>query len=89
MAITDHFEAIEEPGFRRSIDPEAARLQFNMSLGLVVILGIVSVGLALSLGFKPQTLEAQARAPIKLVVQLPQRAQVQQAVVSTKLLPGG
>lgn len=89
MAIIDHFQPVEEPGFRRTIDSQAARQQLAMSLGLVVVLAIAAATLALSFRFEPRILEAQVRAPIKLVVQLPQQAQVRQAAAPAEQLPGG
>ena len=89
MAIIDHFERVEEPGFTRTVDPQAARRQFNMSLGLVVVLAIAAAAIALSLRSEPQFLAAQVRAPVKLVVQMPQRVQVQQAAEHARPLPGG
>jgi hypothetical protein len=88
MAIVDHFEPVEEPGFTRTVDPEAARRQLNMSLGLVIVLAIAATAIALSYRFEPQILEAQVRAPVKLVVQVPQRVQVQQAAERATQLPG-
>jgi hypothetical protein len=79
MGIIDHFEAVDDPGFRSSVDPNAARQQFNMSLGLVVVLAIAAATLALSFRFEPHILEAQVKAPIRLVVQAPQHAELQQA----------
>lgn len=89
MAIVDHFAYVEEPGFTRTIDPEAARRQFNMSLGLVVVLAVAAAAIALSFRFEPQILTAHVRAPIKLVVQMPQFVQVQQAAEPADQLPGG
>jgi hypothetical protein len=89
MAIVDHFEPVEEPGFTRAIDPEAARRQFNMSLGLVVVLAIAAAAVALSLRSEPQVLAAHLRAPVKLVVQMPQHVRVLQAAEHASQLPGG
>jgi hypothetical protein len=89
MAIVDHFEPVVEPGFTRSVDPQAARRQFNMSLGLVVVVALAAAAVALSFRFEPQVLEAQVRAPVKLVVQTPQRVQAQQAAEHARQLPGG
>lgn len=80
MAIVDHFEHVEEPGFMPSLNPQAARQQFNMSLGLVVVLAIGAAVIALSLRTEPQILAAHTLAQVKLVVQVPQRLDVQQAV---------
>jgi len=79
MGIIEHFEAVDDPGFRRSVDPDAARQQFNMSLGLIVVLAVAAAALAFSFGFEPRILEAQVKAPVKLVVQAPQHAELQQA----------
>jgi hypothetical protein len=89
MAIVDHFKSVEDPGFIRAVDPKAARRQFNMSLGLVVVLAVAAAGIALSFRFQPQVLEAQMRAPAKLVVQMPQPAKVMQAAEHARQLPGG
>ncbi|HWG06744.1 MAG TPA: hypothetical protein VG271_17185 [Beijerinckiaceae bacterium] len=89
MTITDHFQTVEDPGFRRSVDPEAARRQLRMSFGLVVLLAIAAGGLALSLRFEPPMMEAGLNAPVKLVVQSPQRVEIHEAASNAKELPGG
>ena len=89
MAIIDHFERVEEPGFMRTVDPQAARRQFNMSLGLVFVLAIAAALIALSFPSGPQFVSAQVRAPVKLVVQIPQHVKVQQAAEHARQLPGG
>jgi hypothetical protein len=89
MAIVDHFERVEETGYACTIDPEAARRQFNMSLGLLVVLAIAAAAITLSLRSGPQVLAAQLRAPVRLVVEMPQRVQVQQAAEQASQLPGG
>ena len=89
MAITDHFQAVEDPGFRRSVGPEAARQQLKMSFGLVVLLAVAAAGLAFSLRLEPPMLVAGLQAPMKLVVQAPQRVELREAASKTKELPGG
>lgn len=89
MAITDHFQTVEDPGFRRSVDPKAARQQLKMSFGLVVLLAIAAGGLAFSLRFQPPMMEAGLTAPVKLVVQAPQRVEIHEAASKIKELPGG
>jgi hypothetical protein len=89
MAITDHFKAVEDPGFRRTVEPEAARQQLHMSLGLVVLLAIAAAAIGLSFRFEPQVLEARINAPVRLVVQMPQHVNVLQAARKSTELPGG
>ena len=89
MAIVDHFEHTEEPGFMATIDPEEARQQFAMSFGLVVVLAISVATIALTCGAEPQILARHMRAAVRLVVQMPQRVQVQQAAKQATELPGG
>jgi hypothetical protein len=73
----------------RTVDPQAARRQFNMSLGLVVVLAIAAAAITLSFRSEPQFLAAQVTAPVKLVVQVPQHVEVQQAAERARQLPGG
>ena len=89
MTILGHFSAVNDPGFRRTVDPDAARQQLHMSFGLVILLAAAIAGLALSFHFEPQTLVAGMNAPVKLVVQVPQRIEVQQASRKSAELPGG
>lgn len=89
MAILDHFERVEEPGFTRSVDPRSARRQLNISLGLIVVLAIAATAVTLSLRAEPQRFAALTRAPFKRVVQMPQPARVQQAARPARQLPGG
>ncbi len=53
MSIADHFDHTPDAGFVRSYDSRSARRQFQVSLALVVILGISAVALGLLVRFDP------------------------------------
>jgi hypothetical protein len=78
MSIADHFDHVPDQGFSQTIDPRAAQRQFNMSLGLVVILVMAAVGVALTVGIAP--LQATAyNGPKRAFVQAPQMVHVRDA----------
>ena len=78
MSIADHFTTTEDAGLIHRVDPQAARRQLTMSLGLVAVLA-VGVGMAAltTRGVEAQT--AQVQAPVRMVVQAPTLMHVQQA----------
>lgn len=47
MPIADHIERRYDAGFVRAYDARAARRQFQISIGLVALLGLAAVGLAM------------------------------------------
>ncbi len=46
MSIADHFDNRSDAGFIRAYDAHAARRQFQISVMLVVVLGIAALALA-------------------------------------------
>jgi hypothetical protein len=61
-------------GLVRAIDPQTARRQLHMSLGVLGILAVASAGAALGLRPGPA-----AHSPVSLTVQAPQMVHVQHA----------
>jgi hypothetical protein len=61
-------------GLVRAIDPQAARRQLRLSLGLLSVLALASAGAAFGLGPGPVDL-----TPTGVTVQAPQMVHVQQA----------
>lgn len=53
MSIADHFDHTPDAGFVRSYNSRAARRQFQVSLALVVILGISAFALGALVRFDP------------------------------------
>ncbi|HEY0145465.1 MAG TPA: hypothetical protein VGB93_04810 [Methylovirgula sp.] len=53
MSIADHFDHTPDAGFVRSYDTRSARRQFQVSLALVVVLGISAFALGLLVRFDP------------------------------------
>ena len=49
MSVVDHFDKAPEAGFSRQWDAEAARRQFNVSLGLIAALACAAGLLAFSM----------------------------------------
>ena len=49
MTLSDHFDRTTDAGFRRNRFASQANRQFQMSLGLVVMLGIAAGCIALTL----------------------------------------
>ena len=82
------FDSVADAGFYQTIEPGAARRQFNMSLGLVAILAAVALLVGLSAGFGPLPQTAPASMQARLIVQQPQRVRVMQAQASVRA-PGG
>ena len=81
MSIMDHFDRVPEQGFSQAIDPRAAQRQFNVSLGLLVILTVAAISVALTVGIAP--LQATAfNAPKHSFVQMPQLVHVRDARLS-------
>ena len=78
MSLASHFECNDDVGFIRGVDPKAARRQLNMSLGLVVVLALTTVGAGMTL--KSDTNIADAATTPKLVVQAPTIVHVKQAI---------
>ena len=60
MSIADHFDHTPDAGFVRSYDSRSARRQFQVSLALVVILGISAFVLGLLVRFDPPAGVSQA-----------------------------
>lgn len=75
-----------DAGFTRRIDPQAARRQFNMSLGLVALIAAASMASALTVR---QPVETASREPARLTVQAPQIVHTKQAVRSVEGQIGG
>jgi hypothetical protein len=73
-------------GFIQKIDPQAARRQFNMSLGMVVVLSAATLAAAFTLRIEPVPVTG---ASVQMVVQAPQLVHVQQAAQDVKRQPGG
>lgn len=88
MSFSGKFEAIADEGFYQTIEPDAARRQFNMSLGLVTLLALVALVVGISAGFAPLSRTAPNNLQAKLVVQQPQRVHVMQAEGPGQI-PGG
>jgi hypothetical protein len=86
MSMTDRFDQTTDDGFIRNIDPQAARHQFNMSIGLVAVLALATLSAALTLRIEPVD---ASTAPSRMVVQAPQVMHVQQAARDLKRQPGG
>ena len=61
-------------GLVRSIDPQTARRQLHLSLGLLGVLAVASAGAAFGLRPGPT-----AHGPVSLTVQAPQMVHVQHA----------
>jgi hypothetical protein len=68
-----------DEGFYQTIRPEAARQQFNMSLGLVAGLSAIAVVVGMSAGFNPMKAGDPAVRQARIVVQAPQPVHVMQA----------
>ncbi len=75
-----------DAGFMRSVDPQAARRQFNMSLGLIAALGLAILTSALTLRIHPAP---AARHVARATIQAPQMMPVRQAVFGLLQQPGG
>ena len=75
-----------DAGFTRRIDPQAARRQFNMSLGLVALIAAASMASALTVR---QPVETASREPARLTVQAPQIVHTKQAVRAIEGQIGG
>ena len=86
MSMIERLDSNQDDGFTTRIDPQAARRQFNMSLGMVVALAIATVSAAYTLRIDTS---APAPATSRLVVQAPQVLHVQQARQDTRSQPGG
>jgi hypothetical protein len=91
MSLADHFEPIADPGFYQTVKPETARRQFNMSVGLVVILATVAIVVGSTAGFGrvQQVAQDSAVQPVRLVVQAPQLVHIRHAEEGTTRTPGG
>lgn len=85
MSDIETFDHTDE-GFLHKMDPEAARRQFTMSLGMVVVLAVATLAATFTLQIKPVQVQS---APAALVVQAPQLVHVQQAAQDMKRQPGG
>jgi hypothetical protein len=72
-------EPFSDEGFYRTVEPEVARRQFNMSLGLLTLLTMVAVALGATAGFSPIAHSSFSDRQARLVVQSPQRVHVLQA----------
>ena len=88
MAFSEKFGSVADAGFYQTIEPDAARRQFNMSLGLIAVLTLVALVVGLSAGFAPLPQTAPATMQARLIVQQPQRVHVMQAQAKEQL-PGG
>ena len=86
VATIAQTEAFMDAGFIRAIDREAARRQFNMSLGVGMVLSLATVASALTLGIGPAP---AAREASRITVQSPQIVHVQQAETRALRQPGG
>ena len=53
MSIADHFDHTPDAGFVRSYDTRSARRQFQVSVALVVILGVSAFALGFLVRFDP------------------------------------
>ena len=67
MSVVDHFDKAPEAGFSRQWDADAARRQFNVSLGLIAALALAVGLLAFTLRGAGPTNPA-AKAPAQTVV---------------------
>lgn len=88
MYVSGKFDSVADAGFYQTIQPDEARRQFNMSLGLVVILSLVALFVGLSAGFAPLPQSAPAAQQARLIVRQPQRVHVMQAQARSQA-PGG
>jgi hypothetical protein len=64
MSVMDHFDKAPEVGFSRKWDPDSARRQFNVSLGLIAALAVAASVLAFSM--RPAAL---AKSPVSHFVE--------------------
>lgn len=85
MSNTQTFDHTDD-GFIQKIDSQAARHQFNMSLGMVVVLAAATLAAAFTLRIEPVPVQ---NVPTQMVVQAPQLVHVQQAAQDVKRQPGG
>jgi hypothetical protein len=85
MSNIETFDRTDE-GFINNIDPQAARRQLSMSLGMVVVLAAATVAAAFTLQIEPIPVK---NAPVTMVVQAPQLVHVRQAATEMKRQPGG
>ena len=60
MSIADHFDHTPDAGFVRSYNSRSARRQFQVSVALVVILGISAFALGFLVRFDPPAGVSQA-----------------------------
>ncbi len=75
MAFTD-FDSKTEAGFTTTIDPQTARRQLKVSLGLVGLMVVASLGTAL----KTNVSQLRGSADhMQQTVQLPEHARIMQA----------
>lgn len=51
MSIADHFDHTPDAGFVRNYDSGSARRQFNVSLILVVVIGVAASALGMLVNF--------------------------------------
>jgi hypothetical protein len=79
MRAPIEMEPLADEGFYQTIEPEAARRQFNMSLGLVAALSLVAVLVGLTAGFGPVDATVAGNREARITVQTPQRVQIMQA----------
>lgn len=69
MSFIDHFDRRPDHGFTLEIDPETARRQFRLSLGLVAVIVLATLSAMGTLGLTPRgmdsglTAQANVRAP--------------------------
>ncbi len=87
MSIIDHFDRTLEPGFLHTIDPNAARRQLNMSLGLVIIFVVGAFGLAVTMGIAPLP-SATPSLSTASYVQAPQTVHIRNASVARDVSGG-
>ena len=86
MRNADVFKSTADAGFIREIDPEAARHQLKMSLGLIAVLTFGLLATGLTARNAPRSPSSE---PAHLTVQAPQLVHVQQAGRISARQPGG